>query len=147
MRHAKRITIPLSLVIALLLVGCAAKDPAKVPTPAPIQVANSINVLAQTVDTAATALITARDQGVLSQPDFVIGSKVIVAIATTGKKLNAELLTGESWETQKVKIRQIIVSAGVAEVTKQLPANARQIVSTCLAIFNQISSGVGGPVL
>lgn len=136
----------LALILPLLfLTACPKNNPT--PTPAPIQVANSMNALAQTVDAATTALISARDAGKISQTDVTIAFKVITAIATTGKQVDSELRTTEGWEVQKPKILKIIASSGLAEISKQLPPNARIIMAAVLTTFNTISSSVGGPTL
>jgi type IV pilus biogenesis protein CpaD/CtpE len=147
MRQVKRLTIPAALILALLLVGCAAKNPNTVPTPAPIQVANSINLLAQSADAATSALIAARDQGKLSQADLNIARKVLVPLAVVIKQLNAELLSADPWDVQKTKMRQYVVSSGVAEFAKQLSPTARSIMLTCLTTFNAVSAGLGGPTI
>jgi hypothetical protein len=145
MKRNQRLAAP--LVLILLLAGCAAKDPNAVPTPAPIQVANSINALAQSVDAATTALIAARDAKKISQDDLNISFRVITAIATTGKQLNVELRSSDTWNVQKAKMLKIIAASGLAEMSKLLPANARVVMAACLATFNAISNGVGGPTI
>jgi PBP1b-binding outer membrane lipoprotein LpoB len=134
-------------VLALLLVGCAAQNPTAVPTPAPIQVASDINKIAQSVDAATTAIIAARDQGKMSQADANIGLRVAIVIATTDKQLNAELRSTDSWDTQKIRMRQIVTAAGLAEISKQLPPTARQLLQACLNLFNTLSAGFGGPII
>jgi hypothetical protein len=144
----RRTIVPASVVIILLLAsGCAPKNPNAVPTPAPIQVANSVNALAQSVDAATAALIAARDQGKLSQADLNIAFKVITAVSSTGKYLNAELRSADTWDVQKIRMRNIVVASGLAELSKQLPPNARVLMAAVLATFNSISTGFGGPTI
>ena len=147
MRHTKRIAVPVALVLALLMAGCVKYGTAPVPTPPPIQVANSINLLAQSADAATSALIAARDSGKLSQADLNIARKVLVPLAVAIKQLNAELLSADPWDVQKTKMRQYVIASGVAEVAKQLPPTARAIMLTCLTTFNAVSAGVGGPTI
>jgi hypothetical protein len=134
-------------VLILLLVGCAPKNPNTVPTPAPIQVANSINTLAQSVDAATAALIAARDQGKISQVDLTTAFNVIKVIADVGKKLNAELRSADPWKTQKVKMLKMITVANLPELLDSLPPNARAIMMACLTLFDSIYTAVGGPTL
>ena len=138
--------VPVMFVLALLMVGCT-KNPADIPTPPPIQVANSINLLAQSIDAATSALIAARDQGKLSQADLNIARKVITPIAIAIPQLNAELLSTDTWDVQKLKMRQFIVTSGVTELAKQLSPTARAIMLTCLTTFNVISTELGGPTI
>jgi hypothetical protein len=130
----------------LLVVGCH-HNPTAVPTPAPIQVANSINEFAQVTKAAAVTLRSALDQGKISQADYNIAARVGIAIANVGLDLNVELRTADSWEVQKVKMRNIAISAGLTELAKALPPTARAIMATCLATFNAFSATVGGPIL
>ena len=142
----RRRLVPLAIVFSLLLAGSCRKQTA-IQTPPPVQMASSINALAQSVDAATSALIAARDAGKLSQPDLNIAFKVIVAISTTGKQLNAELRSTDTWEVQKTKMRQIVVASGIAATSSSLPPNARAIILVALTTFNAISAGVGGPIL
>jgi PBP1b-binding outer membrane lipoprotein LpoB len=147
MRHNRKLAAPVLLVLALLLVGCATRNPNTVPTPAPVQVASAINDLAQVTNAAAVALRSALNQGKMSQADFDISAKVVIAVATTGKALNAELRSDDAWDIQKIKMRQIALASGLAELSKQLPSTAMVIVATCLNTFNAVSATVGGPLL
>ena len=142
----RRRLVPLAIVFSLLLAGSCRKQ-TTIQTPPPVQVASSINALAQSVDAATSALITARDAGKVSQADLNIAFKVITAISTTGKQLNTELRSTDTWEVQKTKMRQIIVASGVAATSSSLPLNARAIMLAALTTFNAISAGVGGPIL
>jgi cell division FtsZ-interacting protein ZapD len=137
--------LPLALILTFILAGCVKNNPT--PTPAPIQMADSVNALAQTVDAATTGLISARDAGKLSQEDLAIAFRVIGAISITGKQINAELRSIDTWELQKAKILQIIVDSGLAELSKELSPNARAIMLACLTLYNSISTGFGGPTL
>jgi cell division FtsZ-interacting protein ZapD len=142
----RRRLAPLAIVVSLLLVGSCRKQ-TTIQTPPPVQVANSINALAQSVDAATSALIAARDAGKLPQADLNSAFRVITSIAATGKQLNAELRSTDTWEVQKTKMRQIIVASGVASISSSLPPNARAIMLVALTTFNAISAGVGGPIL
>jgi hypothetical protein len=144
-RQARNSVSAFAAILILVLAGCA-KNPG-IPTPPQVQVANSINALAQSLDAATSGLIAARDQGKLSQSDLTIAFKVITSIAVTGKQLDAELRSTDSWAVQVTKMRQIIVASGVSAITPSLPANARAVILAALTTFNSISSSLGGPLL
>lgn len=143
-RHTKHLA---PILLVLMLAGCAARNPATVPTPPPIQAANALNELAQVTNAAAVTLRAALNEGKLSQADFNIAAKVGIAVSDTGKDLNAELRSPDNWDTQKLRMRNIIISSGLAELAKVLPPTARAIMATCLATFNVVSATVGGPIL
>lgn len=142
---ARKKTPAVLLLLVLLLAGCAKNTP--VPTPPQVQVANSINALAQSLDAATSGLIAARDQGKLSQADLTAAFKVITALSVTGKQLNAELRSADTWDVQKTRMRQLIVAAGIGPLSAVLPPTARAIMLTAITTFNVISAGVGGPTL
>jgi outer membrane murein-binding lipoprotein Lpp len=146
-RTQRRIVVPFSVILVLLLAGCAAQNHNTVPTPAPIQVASDINKLAQVTNAAATSLRAALNQGKISQAEFNIAARVGIAISATGKKLNADLRSTDTWDVQKVKMRNDVIASGLAEIAKQLSPTARTIMAVCLSTFNAISTAVGGPVL
>ena len=131
------------IVCALLITGC---PPTTGPTtPPPIQVANSINTLAQSLNAATSGLIAARDAGELSQADLTAAFNVITPIANAGKLINNELRSSDTWEIQKVKILGIVTGSGAAEAARHLPPNARAIMVAAITLFNSISTAVGGP--
>ena len=141
-RHSKRLA---PILLVLMLAGCAAKNPNTVPTPPPIQVANSVNMLAQTLDAATTGLIAARDGGQLSQEDLTTAFKIVTRLVAVGKEINVELRSPNTWPVQKTKILSAIVTAGLPALSAQLSPNAKIILQASLALFNEISQGVGGP--
>lgn len=132
------------LLLLLLVVGCQ-KNPTTTPTPPPIQVANSVNALAQSLNAATSGFIAARDAGELSQTDLTAAFNVITPIANAGKLINAELRSSDTWEVQKVKILGIVTGSGAAEAARHLPPNARAIMVAAITLFNSISVAVGGP--
>jgi hypothetical protein len=132
-------------VLVLLLVGCA--KTISTPTPAPLQVANSVNALAQSLDAATSGLIAARDAGKLSQADLNVSFSVITTLASAGKQINAELRSTEGWEVQKGKVLKIITSSSLAAISAKIPPTARVIMQAALALFNVISTAVGGPTI
>ena len=133
----------LALILSLVLAGCIKNNPT--PTPPPIQVANSINTLAQTLNAATSGLIAARDAGELSQADLTAAFNVITPIANAGKAINVELRSSDTWEIQKVKVLGIVTGSGAAEAARHLPPNARAIMTAAITLFNSISTAVGGP--
>lgn len=142
----------LLLCAVLVLSGCAASNassPATPPAPTPpqISIANAVNALAQTLDAAITALQTARTNGQISAGDVANAEKVAAIIATTGKAVNAELRSADDWPTQKAKILGIVTAAGLQGTLKTLPSGAATILAASVALFDQISVGVGGPQL
>lgn len=146
----KRLSTSSALAVLLLaLVGCAAKQTVPVPLPTPPQVtlANSVDLLAQSLHTAHIALIAARDAGTISQANLNTAEDVVVVIATTGKQVNAELNSLDTWDVQKVKIRQLCIQAAVNATAKKLPPTAAAILEASFLAFNQISAMVGGGVL
>lgn len=150
MLSVRRAAAALLLCAALVLSGCAAtgaQNPATPPAPTPpqISVANAVNALAQTLDAAITALQTARSNGQISAADVANAEKVAAIIATTGKAVNAELRSADDWKTQKTKIIGIVTAAGLKGSLKNLPPTAATILAASVALFDQISAGVGGP--
>ena len=143
MKRRIRKLSPAVVVSLLLLAGCQKNNP--VPTPPQIQVANSVNILAQSLNTATPALIAARDNGTMSQADLTTAFAVIKVLSVTGKQVNAELVSTDVWDVQKAKILTIITSSGLEVLAKKLPQNARLLLVTCLTAFNSISANVGGP--
>jgi hypothetical protein len=134
--------------------GCAASGPATSPgtpsaptasTPPQIQVANSVNVLAQAVDGAVTAAIAARDQGKCSQADLDAIEAFATELANTGKQINAELRSTDAWAAQKTKILQTIAWRSLITLKGRISPGSQVLVSSLVVIFNQISSAVGGP--
>jgi hypothetical protein len=157
----KHTTIRASLVISvalcgagfMTLAGCAASGPATSPgtpsapasTPPQIQVANSVNVLAQAVDGAVTAAIAARDQGKCSQADLDAIEAFATELANTGKQIDAELRSTDAWPAQKTKILQTIAWGSLITLKGRISPSSQVLVSSLVVIFNQISSAVGGP--
>lgn len=142
------------LLFALVLSGCggtsgSATTPATptAPTPPQVQIANDVNALAQALDTAITALRSARDQGKLSAGDVLTAEKVAGAIAVTGKAINAELRTPDDWPTQKGKIAGILKIASLQNATANLPPVAAATLVTAVTVYNSIASSVGGPTI
>src|SRR6266852_808731 len=111
-----RVLASFVLFVALVLSGCAAKTSSTppnppAPTPPQIQIANDVNALAQALDAAITGLRAARDQGKLNATDVLNAEKVAGQIAATGKQINAELRTADTWGVQKAAIVAILKNA------------------------------------
>lgn len=144
-------TLTILTISALLcFVACAPKGAVVTPpspTPPQIKLAQDVNVLAQSLDTAMTALRAARDAGKVSSADVLNADKVSVIIAQTGKQINAELRTGDDWPTMRGKVLKIITSAGMAAATGNLPPNVAGYIAVAVSAFNAISASVGGPLI
>jgi hypothetical protein len=106
-----------------------------------------VNALAQAVDGAVTSAIAARDAGKVDQSDVVAIEAYCKVVAVTGKSVNAELRSPDAWEVQRVKILQIVSSAGLGTLKAHIPPGAQLLVSSLVVLVNQISSAVGGPAL
>jgi hypothetical protein len=110
-------------------------------------VANSVNALAQSLDAATSGLIAARDAGKLSQADLTTSFAVITTLTTAGKQINAELRSTEGWDVQRGKVLRVITGTGLAAISAKLPPNARVIMQAAVALFNVVSTAVGGPAI
>lgn len=130
------------MLALLLLASCP--PPAADSTPAQVTVANAVNLLAQTLPAASSAIIVARDQGSLSPEDARNAQNVVVAIATTGKQVNAILRSPNPWKTQRNAILLVVANNGVQEAVKKLPITAATALSASMALLNQIVTAVGG---
>jgi hypothetical protein len=147
MRNTTTITAPALLVLALVLGGCI-KPGISTPTPPQIQTANTSNMIAQSVKASADLLISARENGKLSQESFMAADAVIRVMVDTGKKINAELRsTTDPWTVQKSKVLTIVVSSGLQAAILKLLPEPKAIMQLTIAMFNEISLGVGGPTL
>jgi hypothetical protein len=144
--------LPLLILACLLLTACppstspTTTTPAS-PTPPQITVANAVNALAQAVDGAVTSSIAARDAGKVSQADVTAIEGFCTVIATTGKQVNAELRSVDTWPAQKVKIMSIVSTAGLGTLKSHISPGAQFLVVSLVEIANEISSAVGGPTI
>ena len=143
--------LPLFLFMACLVFTSCAKQtdtgtPAS-PTPPQITIANAVNALAQAVDGAVTTAIAARDQGKVDQADVAAIESYCKTIALTGKAVNAELRSPDTWEVQRVKILQIVSASGLGTLKAHISPAAQVLVSSLVVLVNEISSSVGGPIL
>ena len=146
-----RFLLLIPLMACLVLTGCPASTPTTstpvAPTPPQITVANAVNALAQAVDGAVTSSIAARDQGKLAQTDLTAIEELCKVIATTGKQVNVELRSTDTWATQKVKILTIVSGAGLGTLKAHISPGAQVLVVSLVEIANEISSAVGGPTI
>jgi hypothetical protein len=110
-------------------------------------VANSVNALAQAIDGAVTAAIAARDAGKVDQADVAAIESFCSVIATTGKQVDAELRSPDTWATQKVKILTLVSQAGLGTLKAHISPGAQVLVSSLVALVNQILTAVGGPTI
>lgn len=144
--------LPLLFLMACLVFtnGCAKTTTVGTPaavTPPQITVANAVNALAQAVDGAVTAAIAARDAGKVDQSDVAAIESYCKTIALTGKAVNAELRSPDTWEVQRVKILQIVAGSGLGTLKAHISPAGQLLVSSLVVLVNEISSSVGGPVL
>lgn len=149
----KTIALPFLCALLVLWAACAGQNTTTgtgagaPPTPPQIVVANSVNALAQAVDGAITAAITARDQGKVSQADLTAIEAYCKVVAVTGKSIDAELRSTDAWAVQKTKIVQLMTSAGLTTLKGHISPTAQALVTTLVVIANQISVAVGGPAI
>lgn len=150
MNTARRHATFYLLAAALLLTGCASTStpttPAA-PTPPQITVASSVNALAQAVDGAVNATIAARNAGKVSAADAAAIESFCGVIATTGKAVDLELRSTDTWAVQKVKILTTVTGAGLGTLKAHISPTAQLLVASLVALANQISSAVGGPTI
>ena len=144
--------LPLILLMAcIVLTGCPASTPSTstpaAPTPPQITVANSVNALAQAVDGAVTAAIAARDAGKVDQADVTAIESFAAVIATTGKQVDAELRSADDWATQRTKILVMVSNASLGTLKAHISPGAQVLVSSLVALVNQILTAVGGPTI
>jgi hypothetical protein len=141
----------IAIVFAALFAGCAANSTAPVtppvPTPPQITAANAVNALAQTLDATITTLRAARDQGKLAARDVAAAETVAAIIATAGKQIDAELKSADPWATQKTAILKIITGSGLQGAMANLPTSVGSYIAAAVALFDQVSSTVGGPTI
>ena len=135
--------VPLVL-LALVLSSCSGRVGVSPPQAPQVSVANYVNLLAQSLPAASSAVIAARDGGKLSSASTVEAQRVIVLLATTGKKINVILRSSQPWETQRILILTEIISSGASEAARRLPPEASALLTGSLTLLNQILAGVGG---
>lgn len=146
MRHPFSFAIPLILVMA----GCSTQTPtstANPPVPPQVAAAQAINALAQAIDGAVHAAITARDQGKCSQQDLSAIESFAGAFATAGKQADAELRSTDPWATQRTKIVATFTAAGLAKLRASVSPSAQILITSLVTLGDQISQAIGGPVL
>ena len=144
--------LPLILLMAcIVLTGCPASTPSTstpaAPTPPQLVVANSVNALAQAVDGAVTSAIAARDAGKVDQADVTAIESFCSVIATTGKQVDAELRSADTWAVQRVKILTLTSQASLGTLKAHISPAAQVTVSALVVVVNQILSAVGGPTI
>lgn len=145
-----RFILPFVGIVGLLISGCAstqAPSAPAAPTPPQVTAANAVNALAQSLDAAITGLRAARDQGKLDAGTVANAEKVAAIIATAGKQIDAELRSSDPWATQKTTILKIVANSGLQGAYANIPATAQGYLAAAVALFNQISSAVGGTAL
>jgi hypothetical protein len=106
-----------------------------------------VNALAQAVDGAVSAAIAARDASKVDQADVTAIEAYCKVVATTGKQVNAELRSVDTWEVQRVKILTLVSQASLGTLKAHISPSAQAMVSTLVIIVNQILTAVGGPTI
>ena len=147
----RRSVLILALACAVALAGCVkqgtATTPAAPPTPPQITIAQSVLALSHATAGAVDALIACRQQQKCSPEDVTAGENVIAAIATAGKQIDAELVSADTWPSQRTRIVQIISGAGLAQLKARVSANGQLLIVGIVALFDNISTAVGGPTI
>lgn len=138
-------------ILALLLSGCAtptAPTTPQAPTAPQIKLAQDVTVLRNALPVALTALQAARSAGSIPADAVTVAeSKVLVPLAQLGKTIDAELVSGHDWPTQKAAVLTVIAKAGISAAAANLPAQAQVILAAVLGSYNTIAASVGGPQL
>lgn len=142
----------LMLAAILILSGCAAKTGGTVTPPLPstppqITVANSMLALSHALNGATDALIACRQQSKCSPQDVTAAENVVSAIAMVGKQIDAELVSTDPWAMQKTVILKDVSSAGITQLKARVSPSTQLIITSVLALLNNISVAVGGPVI
>jgi len=147
----KRLTI---LILPLiLLAGCATTNttggttPPPPPTPPQITVANSMLALSHALNGATDALIACRQQSKCDAADVTAAENVISAIAMVGKQIDAELVSTDPWATQKTAILKDITAAGLVQLKAKVSPSTQLLITSVVAIFDNVSLAVGGPTI
>jgi hypothetical protein len=68
-------------------------------------------------------------------------------IATTGKQVDAELRSADTWDVQRTKILTLVSQASLGTLKALISPSAQVMVSTLVIIVNQILTAVGGPTI
>lgn len=138
----------------ILLAGCAMQSagtgtnpPPPPSTPPQITVANSMLALSHALNGATDALIACRQQSKCSAADVTAAENVVAAIATVGKQIDAELASADPWDTQKTAILKDVANAGIVQLKARVSPSTQLIITSVLAIVNNISLAVGGATL
>ena len=83
----------------------------------------------------------------MDQADVAAIESYCKVIALTGKAVNAELRSLDTWEVQRVKILQIVSASGLGTLKAHISPAGQVIVSSLVIIVNQILTAVGGPTI
>ena len=116
-------------------------------TPANVQMAQLSKTLADAEATATKSLIALRDAGKVTQAETRTVENYILAAATTGKSMDAELVSTDSWDIQKTRIIQMWTAAGLGQAKASLSPTAGLVLDSILSAVNQIMAVVGGPAI
>lgn len=137
------------LVCALALAGCmktaTGTNPPAPPTPPQVTVANSMLALANALSGATDALIACRQQAKCAAADVGNAETVITAIAMAGKQIDAELVSKDTWDMQKVAILKIVSQAGISQAIARVSPSTKLVIQAVITLFDNVSLAVGGP--
>lgn len=135
-------------ILALLITYSCAKPTVVTPvTPANIQMAQLSKTLADAESTASKTLIALRDNSKITQSETQMVQNYILVAATTGKAMDAELVSADDWPTQKSKIVQMWVASGIGQAKASLSPTAGLVLDSILSVINQIMTAIGGPAI
>jgi hypothetical protein len=103
--------------------------------------------IADAESTASKTLIALRENGKITQSETQVVQNYIVVAATTGKSMDAELVSADDWPTQKSKIIQMWVATGIGQAKSSLSPTAGLVLDSILSAVNQIMTAIGGPTI
>lgn len=136
------------LVCAIALTGCMKQGTgttATPPTPPQVTVANSMLALGHAIGGAFDGLKACQQQQKCSAADVMAGEQLIQAIATTGKAIDAELASVDSWNTQKQKILGLVAGSSVQQLKARVSPSTQLLIAAIVTLFDNVSVAVGGP--
>lgn len=101
--------------------------------------------LGHAVGGALDGLKACEQQSKCSAADVVAGEQVIQAIAMTGKAIDAELVSPETWATQKQKILGLVAGSSVGQLKARVSPSTQLLITAVVTLFDNVSLAVGGP--
>jgi hypothetical protein len=133
----------LSVLALLITTRCAQSTVTTPATPANVQMAQLSKTLADAESTASKTLIALRNNGKIDEAETRTVQNYIVVAATTGKSMDAELVSADDWPTQKSKIIQMWVATGLGQAKASLSPTAGLVLDSIINVVNQILTALG----